>query len=137
MVYSINHRVERGNMGVLLNLQTTKKEIEDIVNIEEDKIYFILKFFRYEIAEMDDINLTKKEQVILFNKILNRQIPYQSYVDFYKKYIQGKRRIRKKSSDMRNEVYENIENVNEKYTENWVTKEMARTGKTEGEIYGI
>jgi len=134
MIYSVNYLSEGVNMGVVLNLKSIKKEIEEIVDIEEDKIYFILKFFQLEISEMSDINLTKKEQIDMLSRTLHREISYQTYTSFCKKYIEGKERIRKK---VEVPVELTHEYIHEKYDETWVSKEMNKTGKSEGEIYGI
>jgi len=122
-------------MGVVSNIQFTKKEIESIVDIEADKLYFILKFFQFEISEMIDINLTKQEQVKILSKVLDRKISYKSYISFYEKYMEGKRRIRRKIEAVRDEIYENQVDKKREYNENWVTEEMKKTGKTELEIY--
>lgn len=122
-------------MGVILNIQIVKKEIEHIIDVEDDKLYFVLKFFQFEISEMDDINLTKQEQSSLLSKVLNRQIPYQTYVSFYRKYIEGKKRIRKKIDVIADDIYEDVENIKKEYSDSWVSEEMSRTGKSELEVY--
>jgi len=122
-------------MGVVSNIQFRKKEIENIVNIKDDKLYFILKFFQLEISEMIDINLTKQEQVGVLSKVLDREISYKSYISFYEKYMEGKKRIRKKIEAVRDEIYENQVDKKREYNENWVTEEKKKTGKTESEIY--
>lgn len=122
-------------MGVVANIQFRKKEIENIINIKDDKLYFILKFFQLEISEMIDINLTKQEQVRVLSKVLDREISYKSYTSFYEKYMESKKRIRKKTEDVRDKIYEEEVEIKKEYNENWVTEEMKKTGKTESEIY--
>ena len=121
-------------MGVILNIQSTKKEIENLVNIKDESLTYILKFFQVEIAEMNDINLSRKEQTRLLSKVLDREVSYKIYIAFYKKYIEGKKRIRKK---VEVPVELTHEYIHEKYDDTWVSEEMRRTGKSEGEIYGI
>jgi uncharacterized Fe-S cluster-containing MiaB family protein len=79
-------------MKVIEKIENKIIQLEKYVDVKNDKLSTVLKYFHDEIKELEvDYGFTKKEQLSALEKAFSRKIKYTTYVDHFKKYISTKK----------------------------------------------